>query len=77
VTATRQQQSDWQSCEQDEVFAWRRSQLARSGFQEPFAAQVASDSRYDLHQLMELVDRGCPPELALRILTPLEEDEAA
>jgi hypothetical protein len=29
----------------------------------------------DLHQLLELVDRGCPPELAVRILAPLDQDE--
>jgi len=77
VTATQQQGPDRQECEGDEVFAWRRSQLVRSGFPEPLAARVAHDGRYDLHRLIELVDRGCRPELALRILAPLEEDEAA
>jgi hypothetical protein len=33
---------------------------------------VAEDDRYDLHRLVELVERGCPPELALRILAPLD-----
>ena len=61
----------------DDVFAWRRSQLVRSGFPHRLAAQVANDGRYDLHQLIELVEKGCPPELALRILAPLEVDEAA
>lgn len=41
------------------------------------AARIAHDNRYDLHRLIELVERGCRPELALRILAPLEEDEAA
>jgi hypothetical protein len=77
VTAIRQQEHAWQECERDEAFVWRRSQLARSGFPEPVAARVAHDGRYDLHELIELVDSGCPPELALRILAPLEEDEAA
>jgi hypothetical protein len=63
--------------EQDEVIAWRRAQLLRSGFPQRLAAQVARDGRYDLHLLIELVERGCPPELALRILAPLEEAEAA
>jgi hypothetical protein len=61
----------------DDVFAWRRSQLVRSGFSHRLAAHVADDGRYDLHQLIELVEQGCPPELALRILAPLEGDEAA
>jgi hypothetical protein len=41
------------------------------------ASQLAADPRYDLHALIELVDRGCSPELAVRILAPLEEDAAA
>jgi hypothetical protein len=61
----------------DDVFAWRRSQLVRSGFSERLAAHVADEGRYDLHQLIELVEKGCPPELALRILAPLEGDGAA
>ena len=77
MTATRQQESESQECERDEVCSWRRSQLVRYGFREPLAARVAHDGRYDLHQVIELVDSGCPPELALRILAPLEEDEAA
>jgi hypothetical protein len=40
-------------------------------------SSVASDGRYDLHRLIELVERGCQPELAVRILAPLEADEAA
>jgi len=63
--------------ERDDVLAWRRTQLLRSGFPSPLADRVADDGRYDLHRLIELVERGCPPELALRILAPLEGDEAA
>ena len=63
--------------ERDGVIAWRRAQLLRSGFPPRLAARVARDGRYDLHRLIELVERGCPPELALRVLAPLEGDEAA
>jgi hypothetical protein len=63
--------------ERDGVIAWRRRQLLRSGFPERLATSVAHDGRYDLHGLIELVERGCPPELAPRILAPLEGDEAA
>jgi len=77
VNATRQQESEWQQYEGDEVFAWRHSQLVRSGFPEPLAGRVAHDDRYDLHQLIDLVDRGCPPEIAFRILAPLEDDPAS
>ena len=38
--------------------------------------QLATDPRYDLHALIELVERGCLPEFAVRILAPLEETAA-
>jgi hypothetical protein len=63
--------------EVDEVVAWRCDQLAASGFPPPLASSVAGDSRYDLHALIELVERGCPPHLAVRILAPMEEPNAA
>ena len=63
--------------ERDDAIAWRRAQLLRSGFPQRVAARVAHDGRYDLHRLIELAENGCPPDLALRILAPLESDEAA
>ena len=63
--------------EREGVVDWRRTQLLRSGFSAEAAASVAENDRYDLHSVIELVERGCPPELALRILAPLEEDEAS
>ena len=59
-----------------DVVAWRRQQLPRVGFSLPLATQVARDARYDLHALIELVERGCPPALGVRILAPLEEQAA-
>jgi hypothetical protein len=61
----------------DEVVRWRREQLAEAGFSLPLAARVANDARYDLHALIELEERGCPPELAARILAPLEQEPDA
>ncbi|HEU5212054.1 MAG TPA: hypothetical protein VFU10_04735 [Gaiellaceae bacterium] len=55
-----------------DVVSWRRDQLKASGFPLPLAAGLAADRRYDVHALIELVERGCPPELAERILAPLE-----
>jgi hypothetical protein len=60
-----------------DVISWRRAQLAQSGFSLWLASDLARDGRYDLHALLELVDRGCAPELAVRILAPLEEEHAA
>jgi hypothetical protein len=56
---------------------WRREQLVASGFPLPLSARLATDSRYDLHALIELVERGCPPALAVRILAPLDDEAAA
>ena len=60
-----------------EVVSWRRQQLAGAGFPLPLAARVANDGRFDLHALIELAERGCPPELAVRILAPIEGGDAA
>jgi hypothetical protein len=53
---------------------WRRARLLRAGFDERIATNLAGDGATDVHALLELVDRGCPPELAARILAPLEAD---
>ncbi len=66
-TETRHPQS------QPDVVAWRREQLALSGFPLDEASRLAGDRRFDLHALVDLVDRGCSPELAVRILAPLED----
>ena len=56
----------------DAVSRWRRDQLVESGFAPALAARLAGDGRYDLHALIGLVDRGCPPHLAAQILAPLD-----
>jgi hypothetical protein len=67
--------TDVQALEQ--VVRWRREQLVGSGFATALAASVAENTDYDLHALIELVERGCSPELAVRILAPVEEKSAA
>ncbi len=61
----------------DDVVGWRRDQLAAAGFEEGLAAAVASDPRWDIHATLELVERGCPPGLAVRILAPVDIPEAS
>ena len=56
----------------DEFVAWRRTQLEAAGFSSPLAVCVARDHRYDVHALIELAESGCPPELGVRIVAPLE-----
>jgi hypothetical protein len=53
-----------------EVRRWREAVLAQAGFERELARGLAADGDYDLHELLNLVDRGCPPELAARILAP-------
>jgi hypothetical protein len=54
------------------VAAWRRRQLDEAGFPAGLAASLADDLRVDVHALIELVERGCRPEIAVRIALPLE-----
>jgi hypothetical protein len=55
---------------------WREERLLRAGFAADLAASLASDCAMDLHAMIELVERGCPPDLAVRILAPLDHEES-
>jgi len=48
------------------VHNWRVSQLTRLGIPRPLAEAHAD--HLDWHQIAELLQRGCPPRLALRIV---------
>jgi hypothetical protein len=56
---------------------WRARRLVSAGFSTELAGRLARDPAYDLHALLELVDRGCPAELAARIVAPIDEETAA
>jgi hypothetical protein len=71
MTSTRDEQGARQ------VDAWRRARLVACGFSRPAARRLAADHRYDLRALLALVERGASPELAERILAPLQAAEAA
>ena len=51
---------------QDPVHEWRVAQLARLRI--PWPVAEAAAGHVDWHQMTALVQRGCPPWLALRIL---------
>jgi hypothetical protein len=51
---------------QDPVRGWRVARPARLGIPRPVAEAAAGP--VDWHQVAALVQRGCPPWLALRIL---------
>jgi len=56
------------------VVAWRTERLLAAGFETELAGSLAEDGAVDLHAVLELVDRGCPPELAARIHAPSGEE---
>jgi hypothetical protein len=56
----------------DPVVAWRARRLREAGLEAGLATEIAAGCDYDLHALLDLVDRGCPAELAVRILAPLD-----
>lgn len=56
------------------VAEWRRDRLLAAGFVPDLAASLAAECGIDLHAMLELIDLGCPPELAARILAPLDND---
>ena len=55
--------------ELDRVERWRTAELMRVGFAGDDAVALASRFEVDLHEAIALVERGCPPELAIRILS--------
>ena len=50
------------------VESWRAEQLELAGYGAAAAAQLAARHDVDLHVAVEMLSRGCPPELALKIL---------
>jgi len=58
----------------EDLNTWRVQLLTRAGFGEAQARELADTGGIDLHALLDLVDRGCPPHLAVRILAPLEDE---
>jgi len=57
----------------DQVTAWRFQRLLDAGFDYPQAEYLAALPGVDLHELLNLIDRGCPAHLAARILDPFVE----
>ena len=57
-----------QETEADRVVRWRAQELERAGFAPAAAAELAERNDVDLHRAIELLESGCPAELALEIL---------
>ena len=54
--------------EAEKVERWRAEALEKVGYDLVSALQLAARPDVDLHRAVNLVESGCPPELALRIL---------
>lgn len=52
----------------ERVERWRADELIRAGYDPAGAAELAARLDIDLHSATDLVERGCSPDLALRIL---------
>jgi hypothetical protein len=51
-----------------EVLAWRAEELVRAGYDGDNALMLALERAVDLHSAVDLLRRGCPAELAVKIL---------
>jgi hypothetical protein len=54
--------------EHERVERWRASALERAGYSHEAAVELAARTDVDLHGAVKLLENGCPPETALRIL---------
>ena len=54
--------------ELERVERWRAEELIRAGYDPGAALGLASRLDIDLHTATDLLERGCPPELAAQIL---------
>ncbi|HYX86897.1 MAG TPA: hypothetical protein VE777_18155 [Gaiellales bacterium] len=61
----------------DDVIAWRLRKLRAAGVDADTAWAVASNCAVDLHAVLDLIERGCDPALAVRIAVPTLEDRRA
>ena len=54
--------------ELERVEQWRLDELTRAGYPRDAAAKIAARHDVDLHGAIQLLERGCPPEVAVAIL---------
>jgi hypothetical protein len=52
----------------EKIVAWRREQLRRAGCRRFEAEVLARELKVDLHEAVELLERGCSSKIALEIL---------
>jgi hypothetical protein len=54
--------------ESERVERWRAEELMRAGFDPSAAVELAACLDVDLHAAIDLLERGCPADLAVQIL---------
>lgn len=54
--------------EAERIERWRAEELERAGYESVHAAELAARQDVDLHLAVDLLERGCPVETAVRIL---------
>ena len=54
--------------EAERVSRWRAEELERAGYDLGSAAVLAASSGVDLHLAVDLLERGCPQDVAMQIL---------
>ncbi len=54
--------------ELERVERWRAQALERAGYDQESAQELSSRLDIDLHDAIQLLERGCPAELAVQIL---------
>jgi hypothetical protein len=54
--------------ESERIERWRAEELERAGYEPGSAAKIAVRPDIDLHLAIDLLARGCQPDLALKIL---------
>jgi hypothetical protein len=52
----------------ERIERWRAEELERAGFEPRAAGRLAVRHDVDLHTATDLLERGCPQDLALKIL---------
>jgi len=57
-----------ETTELERIERWRADELIRVGYDATQAMELAVRHDVDLHLAAELLERGCPPDLALQIL---------
>ena len=65
---TTAQLEETESPEVEAVLRWRFEELVRAGYDAGSALILAGHVEVDLHAARSLLERGCPPETAMKIV---------